>query len=188
MKKLFLAFTVAFLGFTATPSHAQLSINFNIGSQPLWGPVGYDRADYYYMPDIQTYYSVPKHQFVYLNNGRWLFSNSLPSRYSGYNLYNGYKVVLNSPRPYLLFNDHKAKYAKYKGYKSHQKSIRYSNESKYFVVKGHPKHVNKINSGRISQGRSGNTIKRSNGNNNGNSKGNENSKGKGNGNGKGKKH
>ena len=184
MKKLFLAFTVAFLAFTATPSQAQLSVNFNIGSQPLWGPVGYDRADYYYMPDIQTYYSVPKRQYVYLNNGRWLFSNSLPSKYSGYNLYNGYKVVLNSPRPYLMFNDHKAKYAKYKGYKSHQKSIRYSNDSKYFIVKGHPKHTSKVNSGRSFQGRSRNNIKMGKGKSQENLRGRDDSKG----NGKSKKH
>jgi len=119
-------------------ANAQVSLNINIGSQPLWGPTGYDHVDYYYLPDVESYYSVPKQQFVYLNNGNWVFNNSLPSRYSNYNLYNGYKVVVNGDRPYLNFNNHKVKYVKYKNWGGKQTVIRNSNEKKYFIVKGHP--------------------------------------------------
>lgn len=38
---------------------AQVSLNINIGSQPVWGPTGYDHVDYYYFPDIDAYYYVP---------------------------------------------------------------------------------------------------------------------------------
>jgi hypothetical protein len=55
------------------------------------GTVGYDYVEYYYLPDIETYYYVPKHQFVYLSNGKWIFATSLPSRYSSYNLYSDIK-------------------------------------------------------------------------------------------------
>lgn len=115
-----------FIGFAFSTSHsqAQININVNLGSQPQWGPAGYDYAEYYYLPDIETYYYVPKKQFVYLNNGRWVFSSALPARYSGYNLYNGYKVVLNTPRPYLSFTNHKVKYGKYKGLKGQQKTLK----------------------------------------------------------------
>lgn len=140
MKKIIVAFVIGFTALTANSSKAQVSININIGAQPVWGPVGYDWVDYYYLPDIETYYYVPRHQFIYLSNGRWIFTSSLPARYSRYNLYNGYKVVLNTPRPYLYFNDHKVKYARYKAYKGKQSSIRYSNDPKYFVNPGHPKH------------------------------------------------
>jgi hypothetical protein len=50
-----------------TPASAQVRVNINIGSQPVWGPVGYDHVDYYYLPDIETYYYVPTRQFVYFN-------------------------------------------------------------------------------------------------------------------------
>lgn len=140
-KKILMACLIGFMSFFASSSNAQISVNFNVGSQPLWGPVGYDQANYYYMPDIDTYYSVPTRQYVYLQNDKWLFSNALPSHYSGYNLYNGYKVVMNSPRPYLSYKTHKVKYAKYKGYKGKQGTIKYSNNPKYYVVKGHPKHT-----------------------------------------------
>ena len=122
------------------PAAAQVSVNINIGSQPTWGPVGYDYVEYYYLPDIETYYYVPKRQFVYLSNGRWVFVTSLPARYRSYNLYNGYKVVINEPRPYLKFKTHKVTYAKYKGNNGRQVIIRNSNDPKYYVVKGHPKY------------------------------------------------
>jgi len=121
-----------------SPAKAQVNVNVNIGAQPLWGPTGYDAVEYYYLPDLQMYYYVPSHQFIYLNGPNWVFVNSLPARYNGYNLYSGYKVVINEPKPYLHFDAHKVKYAKYKGAKGKQVIIRDSRDPKYFVVKGHP--------------------------------------------------
>lgn len=138
------------------PSTAQVNVNINIGSQPTWGPVGYDYVEYYYLPDIEVYYYVPRRQFVYLSNGKWIFVTSLPSRYRSYNLYSGYKVVINQPRPYLYFSTHKVKYAKYKGNNGRQVIIRNSNDPKYYVVKGHPKYTGGGNSGtKSSKGNSG---------------------------------
>ncbi len=109
---------------------AQISLSLNIGSQPEWGPVGYNHADYYYMPDIATYYDVPAHQYVYLENNRWVRRVSLPSRYSNYNLYNGYKVVVNERNPWTRDNVYRIKYANYKG-RSGQTIIRDSRDVKY---------------------------------------------------------
>lgn len=130
----------------ASNSYGQVSVgvNVNIGRQPLWGPVGYDYVEYYYLPDIDAYYYVPRRQFVYLSNGKWLFATALPGRYSGYDLYTGYKVVINEPRAYLHYADHRVKYAPYRGNRT-QVIIRNSNEPKYYVVKGHPKYQNNGN-------------------------------------------
>ncbi|MFM6953591.1 MAG: hypothetical protein ACKOWL_01235 [Sphingobacteriaceae bacterium] len=117
---------------------AQVKINININSQPLWGPVGFDRADYYYFPDIDVYYHVSQKQFVYLDKGRWIFSPNLPHKYGYYNLYRGYKVVLNEPTPYLNFKNNRVKYAKYKGWSGKQRAIRDSDDPKYYGVNGHP--------------------------------------------------
>ncbi len=138
MKKYILLASLVFAALLPQKLSAQINVNVNLGAQPQWGPVGYDRAEYYYLPDIETYYYVPKRQFVYLNNNNWVFASNPPSRYSNYNLYNGYKVVLNTPRPYLNFKDHKVKYAKYKGAKG-QSSIKYSKDQRYTQVS----HVNK---------------------------------------------
>ncbi len=47
------------------------------------------------MPDIEAYYNVSQHQFVYLDDGRWIFAAALPERCRDYDLYRGYKVVIN---------------------------------------------------------------------------------------------
>jgi hypothetical protein len=103
---------------------AQVSVSVNIGTAPQWGPVGYDRAEYYYLPDVEAYYYVPRKQFIYLDAGRWVFAANLPGRYRGYDLYSGYKVVLNDARPYDHFYDHRSRYARYKGWHNRQECIR----------------------------------------------------------------
>ena len=155
----------AILLFTAS-TQAQISVNVNLGAQPQWGPSGYNHVDYYYLPDVGAYYNVPKKQFIYLNDGKWQFSNSLPSRYSNYNLYNGYKVVMNTPKPYLQFDNHQVKYAKYKGYNGKQTSLKASSK----VKSKNAVHSN--SSGQVNINHNGN-----NGNGNNNNKGTGNGKG-----------
>lgn len=140
--KLILVFSFLLLGwFSPTASKAQISLglSFNIGTQPVWGPVGYDYAEYYYMPDIDVYYNVSQRQYIYLQSGRWRFSSNLPYRARNYNIYSGHKVVINEPRPYLKNQVYKVKYANYRGDHS-QPIIRDSREKKYFESKAHPKH------------------------------------------------
>ena len=50
-----------------------LGVNFN-GSQ------GYARASYYYMPDINAYYSVPTREYIYYDNYEWVRSRYLPEQ------------------------------------------------------------------------------------------------------------
>ena len=101
---------------------AQVRVNVNINSQPEWGPVGYDRVEYYYLPDIESYYYVPRHQFVYFSNGRWVFSSYLPSRYRNYDLYSGYKVVVNRPDAYRYYDQDRVRYEQYRNYYGKQQS------------------------------------------------------------------
>lgn len=96
-------------------AQAQVSINVNIGTPPNWGPQGNDNSRYYYLPDIDTYYDVAQSQFIYDNNGRWIRENRLPSKYRQYDLYGGYKVVLNDYRgdaPYTYHKKHRTNYPK----------------------------------------------------------------------------
>lgn len=95
---------------------AQVSVNINIGSQPAWGPTGYNHVDYYYLPDIESYYDVNSGQYIYLNGGQWIYSRALPPRYANYDLYSGYKVVVNRPKPYLNFSRDRVTYASYRNW------------------------------------------------------------------------
>jgi hypothetical protein len=171
MRKLILAaLTIGIMSLGS--ANAQISFSLNIGSQPEWGPTGYDHAEYYYMPDIDVYYDVPNHQYVYPNGRSWARSSSLPSRYSNYDLYSGYKVVVNEPQPYLRDNVYKVKYAKYKGHRG-QTIIRDSRDAKY---------KNHYNNGRgNAYGHDNQNNGRGNDQNNG--RGNDQNDGRGNGNG-----
>jgi hypothetical protein len=131
MKTLKLIALAIFL-FASTANHAQVSVSVNIGTPPLWGPVGYSQVQYYYLPDVQAYYDIRTTQFIYFGNGAWIRSSYLPRQYRNYDLYSGYKVVLNDyhgTKPYSNFKSHKAKY--YKGYnKGYQENYRTANQKK----------------------------------------------------------
>jgi hypothetical protein len=141
MKKSIFLLSFIVAGFLAKPVAAQLrlGLNFNIGTQPVWGPTGYDHADYYYMPDIDVYYNISNRQYIYMERGGWQFSSSLPSRYRNYDLYSGYKVVMNGNRPYRNAEYNRNKYASFRG-RHDQEVIRNSHEEKYFENKNHPEH------------------------------------------------
>ncbi|HYM94744.1 MAG TPA: hypothetical protein VET23_11440 [Chitinophagaceae bacterium] len=142
MKKAILIATLFLSGFIFQAASAQVRVRFNanIATQPVWGPVGYDHAEYYYMPDIDVFYYVPRHQYIYQDRGRWIFTSSLPSRYRNYDFYRGYKVVINDdPRPYQNAENYRNQYSGYKG-NHDQVVIRDSRDSKYFVNKNHPEH------------------------------------------------
>jgi hypothetical protein len=132
MKKIILSAAILFSCLLAGTAKAQvgLSVGVNIGSQPDWGPVGYDHADYYYMPDIETYYDVPSHEYVYYNNNVWVHSRSLPVRYRNYDLYHGYKVVVNDRNPWMHHDIYRSRYASYRGRRG-QGFIRDSHDARY---------------------------------------------------------
>src|SRR5674476_1447184 len=109
----------------AIPTQAQISVHPNLGTPPQWGPVGYSQARYYYLPDVEAYYDVQSSMFIYMSGGAWVHRAYLPERYRDYDLYGGYKVVMNGyrgNRPYENFNDYRTRYAR--GYRGQaQRSI-----------------------------------------------------------------
>jgi hypothetical protein len=63
---------------------------------PQWAPSYYDGARYYYLPDLECYFDIYAREFVFLNNGQWMYSSTFPSIYSDFDLNNSFVVVLNS--------------------------------------------------------------------------------------------
>jgi len=172
MKKL-MFFFIAIIGFTVA-ANAQVKVNVNIGTQPAWGPTGYDHVDYYYMPDIESYYYVPGQVYIYKNGNSWQRSKQLPARYNNYDVYNNHKVVINGVnKPYLQNTKYRQEYAGYKG-KHDQTPIRDSKEEKYFENRNHPQHA------QWTKEHPGNNNNKNNGNNKGYNKGGK--KGNNNGN------
>nr|WP_199000356.1 hypothetical protein [Flavobacterium sp. ASV13] len=131
MKKLGIALMLLMSVFAT----AQVSINVNIGTPPNWGPQGNDNSRYYYLPDIDVYYDVNQSQFIYDNNGRWIRESKLPVQYRQYDLYGGYKVVLNDYRgdaPYTYHKKHRTSYPKgYQGPPQKNRGNRPEKNNKY---------------------------------------------------------
>ena len=140
MKKLILLFLLCSGGLMIQTTSAQISIRANISTQPIWGPVGYDHVDNYYIPEIEAYYNVPTRQYSYKENGRWVSRTTLPARNRNFDMFKARKVVINGSRPYMRDREYSAKYrTSTEG--SNLQSIRDSKDSKYFVNKNHPEYA-----------------------------------------------
>lgn len=112
MRKLFLILvSIAF--FATSKTNAQVSVNVNFGTPPVWAPADRVEVQYYYLPEIDVYYDVPQRQYIYLSKSKWIRSGNLPSRCSNYNLRGGNIVYLTDYRgnsPYVFHKNHKIKY------------------------------------------------------------------------------
>ena len=165
--------------------HAQVSVNVNIGSPPSWGPVGYADVGYYYLPDIEAYYDIRSSQFIYYGGGNWVRSRYLPRQYRNYDLYSGYKVVLNDyhgSRPYSNYRNDRVKY--YKGYQGRpQRSIGRNNDDRR-EYNNHRESDNR----RVYDNRRENDDRRGNDSRRGDERHGDNGHGRGNGNGNGNGH
>jgi hypothetical protein len=143
-------FIIALLFFAASSTQAQVSVNVNIGTPnvnvnigtpPVWGPVGYDNVEFYYLPDIEVYYDIRAAQYIYFGNGKWIRTRNLPNHCRNYDLYHGYKVVLtdyHGHTPYTHFHNHKVKY--YKGYKGKPQKSRGEYKVHYDHDDNHDNH------------------------------------------------
>ena len=84
-------------------------------TNPSWAPAYSPGVRYYYLPDIETYYDLSNRDFIYLNNGQWLFSNNLPYMYSDYDLNSGFAIYLNNGvyQPWMHHQYYVSNYPRY---------------------------------------------------------------------------
>ena len=136
--------------YKAADAQVRVNLNVNLGSQPQWGPTGYDHVDYYYLPDIDVYYNVPNQNYTYQDGTRWITSRNLPQRYRNYDLYKGYKVVVNQQKPWTHAANNRASYANYKG-RQNQAILRDRNNTR----DNRPDKRTAYNQGKESHGRNG---------------------------------
>ena len=94
-------------------TQAQISVQVNLGTPPVWAPADRVETQYYYLPEVDAYYDVPSERFIYISNGAWIRSVKLPYRYRNYNLRQGKVIYLTDYRgnsPYQYHKKHKIKY------------------------------------------------------------------------------
>jgi len=116
MKKFLLTTTMvlsAFLFTSETKAQIRLGFNLNLGGgRPSWG-LQASAGDYYYMPEIDTYYDIPHRQFIYFQGNNWVTASSLPYQYRDYDLNRGFKVAINENRPYMHGDVYRNRYSSY---------------------------------------------------------------------------
>lgn len=99
---------------SAIAQKVHVNINFEI---PVWAPYyeNTHQVRYYYLPDIESYYDVRSQEFVFLHNGVWVFSRSLPPAYAWFNLRNCFVVTLDYRvyEPWRHFNYYVAHYPRF---------------------------------------------------------------------------
>src|SRR5687768_6734740 len=102
MKKLAIISALALSGFAFNSASAQVrvSVGFNLG-----GPVVVQRPvmvqrpvamydDYYYLPEVDAYYSVGENLYYYNNGYNWISAVYLPGAYRNYNWRNVRRVQI----------------------------------------------------------------------------------------------
>jgi len=118
MKKLAIISALALSGFALNSASAQVhvSVGFNLG-----GPVVVQRPvvmqrpvevydDYYYLPEVDAYYSVGENLYYYNNGYNWVSAVYLPGAYRNYNWRNVRRVEIRANRPYLNHSVYRTRY------------------------------------------------------------------------------
>lgn len=119
MKTLKLIATGIILFAASTATQAQLSVNVNIGAPAVvvrsaaWVPQNHVGVDFYYIPEIESYYDVNAGLYVYLDNGNWCRTRYVPVQYRGCDLVHTRRIALSGyrgNRPYAYYNNHNVRY------------------------------------------------------------------------------
>jgi hypothetical protein len=83
---------------------------------------GYNTANYFYYPEIDTWYDIPNRRFVYFENNRWVYSDAISTKYRYYDIANAYRVAVDEKKPYLHADAYRAYYIDY--YNAYQNRFR----------------------------------------------------------------
>jgi len=117
MKKFVLAIIIAAGGLTTQIAAAQVGVNvgLRIGPlvinvhKPIAPAVVYD--DFYYLPEVDAYYSVPEHCYYYMDGGgSWVNAAYLPGRYHDYDWRTARRYEVRAQRPYANHEYYRNKY------------------------------------------------------------------------------
>lgn len=129
MKKLAILSAIALSGFIFDTANAQIRIHlgFNFSPRPVvyepapvfeqeevyqeQQPV-YDDADddYYYLPDVDSYYDVTQQCYFYNDGNNWISSAYLPGAYRDYDWRDARRFEVRTSRPYMHADFYRSRY------------------------------------------------------------------------------
>lgn len=108
--------TVLLLGFSGCDTLSMTSVSAQVRyDNPRWAPPYYEGVRYYYIPDIEIYFDLSRHEFIYLQDGRWFSSPYLPQFYAGFDLDNCFSIALsiNVFKPWMHHQYYISHYPRY---------------------------------------------------------------------------
>jgi len=114
MKKLMILSAIAVSGLMAQSANAQIGIHINLhlGGAPVYvapAPV-YDDDDYYYLPDVEAYYSVRQNCYYYNDGYNWVSAAYLPGAYRDYDWHYARRIEVREARPFMHDDVYRARY------------------------------------------------------------------------------
>jgi hypothetical protein len=121
MKKLLLISAIAMSGLFYNTANAQIRVHlgFNFGPRPVVvsapapevysEPAAYN-DDYYYLPDVDAYYSVGEQCYYYNDGGAWVSAAYLPGAYRDYDWRSSRRFEIRAPRPYMHADFYRTRY------------------------------------------------------------------------------
>lgn len=106
------AILLSSLVYSAAEAQISVHIGFNVPARRVYVPAPQpvevydtdeydDSDDYYYLPDVEAYYSVPTHRYFYMNEGSWVSAAYLPGAYRNYDWRNARRYEVRGRRPYM---------------------------------------------------------------------------------------
>jgi hypothetical protein len=113
MKKIYLLSAIVLAGLFANKAQAQISVHigFNLPVRHVYVPApqpeviyndDFDNSDdYYYLPEVEAYYSIPLQCYFYNDGGRWIRAQYLPGAYRNYDWRNARRFEVRGRRPYM---------------------------------------------------------------------------------------
>jgi hypothetical protein len=134
MKKIALISALALSGLFYNKANAQIRISLGlhlpVAQVAIQAPVYADynsSDDYYYLPDVDAYYSVAEQCYYYNDGVNWTSAAYLPGEYRDYDWRNARRYEVRAHRPYLNANFYRERFRGNVGNWSHYDNQRNDN-------------------------------------------------------------
>jgi hypothetical protein len=125
MRKSVILSAILFGSLVYNSAQAQVSVHigFNIPARRVYVPAPppqpvmvYDNDefddsdDYYYLPEVEAYYSIPRHCYYYQDGGSWVSAAYLPGAYRNYDWRTARRFEVRGRRPYMRHDQYRSKW------------------------------------------------------------------------------
>jgi len=140
MKKLMILSAIVAGGFVSQSADAQIGfhINLHFGTPaPVYeAPAPVYNDQYYYLPEVEAYYSVREHCYYYNDGYNWVSAAYLPGAYRNYDWEHASHYAVNEPRPYLHNDVYRSRY----GGVEHRDWNRNDHDNRMYADRGRDDH------------------------------------------------